>query len=99
MRHCLLAAALLCAPAFSATMIAKEGDSYVRLSDKPCNVASVLRFLKEDARAEFKRADTRVGGQNYFACYIRKDELVFLIDEDGDTFAFPWAAFSEEIGI
>jgi hypothetical protein len=101
MRPFLLAGLMLATPVFSAeqAMIAKRGDDYVRLTDKPCEVASVLRFIRPEARAQHRRADTQMSGQRYFACYVLRSANVLIIDEDGDAFAVPIAEFQPDEGV
>lgn len=93
MRH-LLCAALLCAsPAIAETLVARSGDDHVKVMDAACPYAAVLRFIPEDKRALFRKADTRVNGERFFACWVLIEDQVFLIYEDGDKGAVPASAF------
>jgi hypothetical protein len=95
-----LIAASFAVPAFAATeMIAKYGDDYVRLMDAPCPYASVLRFINEDQRKHFRKADTRVGGQRYFACFAILGDQVALVYEDGDKGLVPASEFKPDEGV
>ena len=75
------------------TLVARNGDDQVRIFDKPCPYASVLRFIPEEKRALFRKADTRVGGQRWFACWIKLDDHYGLIYEDGDKGVIPVSEF------
>lgn len=79
-------------------MIAKQGDDYVRLIDAPCPYASVLRFIPEQMRPEFRKADSKIGGQRYFACFVLRGANVILQYEDGDQGMIGAGEFKEEPG-
>jgi hypothetical protein len=80
-------------------MVAKQGDDVVRLMDAPCPYASVLRFIPEEARKEFRKADTRVGGQRYFACFRLLGSTVQVVYEDGDQGMIPSDHFKPDEGV
>lgn len=98
MRSILIAAALAAGSAFAATMVARQGDSQVLLYDKPCEVASVLRFIPENYRPAFRRADAHIGGQKWFACFRVVEDKVHLIYEDGDQGLIDVTEFKESSG-
>lgn len=99
MRHCLLAAALLCAPAFAQTqMIAKNGDNSVRIIDKPCVVASVLMHIPASERPAFRKAEAKIDGQRYFACWRLVGDKIHLVYEDSDQGLIHVSEFKEEPG-
>jgi hypothetical protein len=96
----LLIAALAAGSAFAGTeMVAKQGDDVVRLMDAPCPYASVLRFIPDEARKEFRKADTRVGGQRYFACFRLLGSTVQVLYEDGDVGMIPADQFKPDPGV
>lgn len=100
MRYSLALAILLASPAFAAQeMVAKSGDDVVRLIDLPCPYASVLRFIQDDYRKQFRKAEARVSGQRYFACFRLVDSTVHLIYEDGDQGMVPAGEFRAEPGV
>jgi hypothetical protein len=93
MRLLILAAALAAGSTMAETRVARNGDDHVKLIEAPCPYASVLRFIPEDRRAEFRKADARVNGERFFACWIVLDDQVGLIYEDGDRGLIPASAF------
>lgn len=101
MRHCLLAAALLCAsPAFAQTqMIAKNGDNSVRIIDKPCVVASVLMHIPASERQAFRKAEAKIEGQRYFACWRLVGDKIHLVYEDSDQGLLHVSEFKPEEGV
>lgn len=79
MRNLIVAAALVAAgPAF-ADKVATSGNDQIRLIDAPCPYASVLRFIPENRREEFRKADTRIGGQRFFACWLPFGDYIGLV--------------------
>jgi hypothetical protein len=100
MRLRFLAALLAAAPAFAAQeMVAKSGDDVVRIYDLPCPYASVLRFIPEEARATFRKAEARIGGQRWFACFRLVGAQVHLVYEDADQGLIDAGEFNAEPGI
>ena len=94
MRSILIAAAIAAAgSAIAETRVARHGDDHVKLMEAPCPYASVLRFIPEEKRDLFRKADTRIGGERFFACWVLIDDQVFLIYEDGDKGAVPVSDF------
>jgi hypothetical protein len=93
MRSLILALVIASSPAIAETRVARNGDDHVKLIEVPCPYASVLRFIPEDRRAEFRKADARVNGERFFACWIMLEDQVGLIYEDGDRGLIPAAAF------
>jgi len=95
MRSILIAAAIAAAgSAIAETRVARTGDDHVKLMEAPCPYASVLRFIPEDKRALFSKADTRVNGERFFACWIVLDDQIGLIYEDGDRGLIPVSSFN-----
>lgn len=95
MRRLILLLTLAAAPALAADRIAKEGDNEVRLTESPCTVASVLRHIPEELRMHYQRADGRMGGQRYFACWREGGGMVHLWWEDGDQGFIPVRALRD----
>lgn len=83
MRTLIVAALMAAGPAF-ADRVAKQGDDEVRLMDKACPYASVLRFIPENQRSEYQKAEGRFQGKRYFACWLDVGNGVHLYWEDGD---------------
>lgn len=80
---------LIAGPLLAGDRIASRGGDHVRISDLPCPYASVLRFIPEEQRKDFQKADSRFQGQRYFACWRNIGEAVHLIYEDGDQGVIP----------
>jgi hypothetical protein len=94
----LIALALLATPVYAETMVARQGNDQVALYDKPCEVASVLRFIPENLRKTFRRADAQIGGQRWFACFRVVDRSIHVIYEDGEQGVIPVEEFKESPG-
>jgi hypothetical protein len=100
MRYSLALALLLAGPAFAAQeMVAKSGDDVVRLIDLPCPYGSVLRFIPEEARRQFRKSEARISGQRFFACFRLVGDRVQVVYEDGDVGYIPAGEFKEEPGV
>jgi hypothetical protein len=96
MRSILIAAAIAAGPAFAASeMVARQGDDSIRISEAKCETASVLRHIKPELRKNFRKADARIGGQRYFACWMLQASTVFVVYEDGDLGLVPLQEFKQ----
>jgi hypothetical protein len=93
MRHCLLAAALLCAPAF-ADSEARVGSDWVRISANPCKNEEVLKHLKDagENSLDYRAATASWQGQGYQACWkpLMAQQMVYVRYSDGDQGLVPF---------
>ena len=99
MRSILFAAILAAGPALAGERAAQRGDDEVRLFDSPCVHGEVLSRLPADLRPHFRKASVRISGQKWYACYWERDEVVFLVYEDGDQAIIPVANFTDSPGV
>lgn len=83
MNRLLLALAIVATPALADRVASRDGVE-VRLMDKPCPYGSVIRFIPEDMRSKYQKADATVDGKRYFACWREIPSGVHLYWEDGD---------------
>lgn len=96
MRACVLAISLIASTAFaSQEMVARQGNDEVRIYDKKCETASVLRHIPEANRAQFRKAMATIGGKRWYACYVIMQGGAYLVYEDGDQGFVPGGDFKE----
>ena len=75
----------------------RQGADVLRFWDVPCPFASVLRFIPEDQRQQYQKAEGQVAGQRYFACWLDVgDDILHLYWEDGDQGMVPEQALRDE---
>lgn len=100
MRH-LLMAALLCAAgsAMSASLVAKQGNDWVRIYNQPCSDEKVLDRIPEPSRKGFQKAQAFFGGQMYSACWAANGGGVHLVYDDGDQGIVPFGDLKEDLGV
>lgn len=79
----------------SQEMVARQGNDEVRIYDKKCETASVLRHIPEASRAMFRKAMATIGGKRWYACYVVVQGGVMLVYEDGDQGFVPGGDFKE----
>lgn len=80
---------LAAAPAIAGDRIARHGADEIRVMEAACPYASVLRFIPEAQRTDYRKAEGRVNGQRYFACWRDVGEALHLWWEDGDQGLLP----------
>jgi hypothetical protein len=82
---------LLVAASFAvhADMIGRQGNDWVRLSDKPCTNELILRQILPERRKDFFAATAFFNGQQYAACWLALQGAAGLVYEDGDTGIVP----------
>ncbi len=80
-------------PSMSETLIARNGDNWLRLNDTPCTSAASLAQIKAEWQGRFRAAFARVGGADFAACWTELDGVVFVLYEDSDRATFPLSAF------
>jgi hypothetical protein len=101
MKYLLLALALL--PMTSqADAVARNGDDSVRLSEAACTNAAVLKLLAEHEPDEVDssmKAETRLSGVVYQACWHPMPGGAHLVYEDGDQGLMPWELFEKDEGV
>lgn len=94
MRSAILAAILAASPAF-ADSEAKAGGDWIRIHDSPCVSAQTLALIPEKYRADFRKAQGKLGGEVFFGCWTTLDGVVFILWEDGDQSMIPEQAFKQ----
>jgi hypothetical protein len=97
----LVCAALLCAAgsAMSASLIAKQGNDWVRIYNQPCTDEKVLDRIPEPSRKGFQKANAMVGGKVYSACWAAGNGGVHLVYDDGDQGIVPFGDLKEDLGV
>lgn len=98
---CIAIAALFAAAGAHADSVARSdnGARIVRLTSEPCPL-SVLARLPEGTRGYYRRAYSRIDGQDFVACWaLRADQYVYLQYEDGDAGLVEWSAFKPAVSI
>ena len=90
-------AALAAAPSFAQTLVARQGDDSVRLSDGACQSELVLSRLESGQHEEFHAATAVFQGQNFQACWRAMGNVAFLIYEDGDQGIIPLQELKPEL--
>jgi hypothetical protein len=92
---------LLALVAFSADadQVARNGDDMIVLMDKQCPYAEVqIRLQQAPDGDKYQKADTRINGKRFFACWRSVIDVVHLVYEDGDQGLVPAAFFEEDPG-
>lgn len=86
----LLAIAFIAVPAL-ADAEARQGNDWVRITERPCVDLNVLEKigLAMSNPLEFRAATARVGGKSYAACWKPVRGGVALVYEDGDQGVIP----------
>lgn len=100
-RYALILAVLLAAvapPSRAETLVMRNGDNVLRLFDSPCVHGGVLGMLRPEWRAQFKKAEARVKGKHYYACWIEQEGAAYVIFEDEDRGAWPMSLFKPDPG-
>ena len=94
------AAALLtlaAAPSFAQTLVARQGDDSVRLSEESCKSSLVLSRLEPGVAGEFHAASAMFQGQRFQACWRMMGNAAYLIYEDGDQGIIPAQELKPEL--
>lgn len=94
----LLVALPVCANA-ELSLIARQGDNWVRITDKPCTNDAVLKLISErepDEVENTKAAEAKWEGRVYQACWHVADMRVHVIYEDGDHGFIPVQVLEED---
>lgn len=91
------AAAIAAAPSFAQTLVARQGDDSVRLSDGECKSQLVLSRLQGEQTEDFHAATAVFQGQNFNACWRQMGNVAFLIYEDGDQGIIPLQELKPEL--
>lgn len=99
MRPLILSIALLAGPALAGDMVARQDGDTVRLTEAPCP-DEVLQYVAEGSRGYFRKALAIIDGRNFVAChYLRPDDRVLVVYEDGDQRLIPLAHFKPDPGV
>ena len=101
MKALVFALALAATSAGAMEMVSRgSGVNRMRLMQTPCTNAAVLDQIVEDKRAEFRSAEATISRGTFAGCWVATDDgSVFLVFEDGSSFAMPQAAFKREPGV
>jgi hypothetical protein len=92
-----LAAALVSAPSFAQTMVARQGDDSVRLTEDACKSQLVISRLDPGMADEFHAASAVFQGQRFQACWRMMGNAAYLIYEDGDQGVIPASELKPEL--
>lgn len=77
-------------PVLAGDLVARQGDDSVRLTDQPCPIVGVIvERVPAGARGFLRLARAHFQGQDFTACWLQGDGLVFLLYEDGDQGVIP----------
>ena len=95
----LLCAMLAAAPAFTESLVAREGVDSARLSDQPCSNEQVLGHIEPKLRASLRAASVEVDGKSFAACWGPAGNAVYLLYEDGDEGLIPFSKIRPELSI
>ena len=90
-------AAFVAAPTFAQTLVARQGDDSVRLSDAACQSELVLGRLEAQQHEEFHAATAVFQGQTFQACWRAMGTVAFLVYEDGDQGVIPLQELKPEL--
>lgn len=82
----------------AASLVAKNGNDSVRLTQAAC-APEVTKLLPKELHDELKAAHAMVGGKTYRACWLLRDGWVFLQYEDGDGGRIPALDFKVDPGV
>lgn len=93
-----VALALASCSASAQTLIARQGDDSVRLSDQPCVSELVLGRLDPDAAKNYRAAAAVFQGQRYQACWRLVGNAAHLVYEDGDQGIIPATELKPDLG-
>lgn len=96
----LLPILLVAATAASAQeRVIRHGDDEVRIFESPCVHAGTMALLNESVRDLYKKAEGRINGQRYYACWRQVGSLMHVMWEDGDQGMIPAADFKDAVTI
>lgn len=95
----LLCSLLAAAPAFAQNLVAYEGGTAARLSERPCSNEQVLGQLDPQLRPAFRDASVVVNGQTFSACWGPAGSAVYLLYEDGDEGLIPAHKLKPEMSV
>jgi hypothetical protein len=83
----------------TADFVAQQGDDYVLLRDTAGSCpAAIQEKINPDQVGRFKRADVKIQGQTFVACWAEASGYAFLVYEDGDQGAIPLELFKPYLG-
>jgi hypothetical protein len=84
----------------NADMVYRQGNDILRLTDKPCINAGVVKLLPEYLKPLMLQATAIINGKTYAPCWVvYKQGHVYLAYPDGDQGLLPGAIFKDEPGI
>ncbi len=81
------------------TLVARQGDDSVRLTDSPCKSELVLGRLDPSVAAHYRAASAVFQGQAYQACWRLVGGAAHLVYEDGDQGIVPAAHLKPELDV
>ncbi|MBP7483940.1 MAG: hypothetical protein KA781_01375 [Aquabacterium sp.] len=84
----------------NADMVYRQGNDILRLTDKPCINAGVVKLLPEYLKPLMLQATAIINGKTYAPCWVTyKRDSVFLAYPDGDSGVISMRDFKNEPGI
>lgn len=98
MKKILFALLLMLAPAlgWAQNLIARQGDDWVRLYDRPCESELVIGRLAPGAAETYRAAVAGFQGQTFQACWRMVGDSAHLVYEDGDQGLIPKGELKRE---
>jgi hypothetical protein len=72
-----------------ADWVARQGESSVRLYEKPRTNEAVLKLIPPQFRTRFQAAVGLIAGARYEACWTKDPNGAYLVYEDGDQGMVP----------
>jgi len=93
----LAAAAFAASPSFAQTLVARQGEDSVRLSDDACKSDLVVSRLEPGMADEFHAASAVFQGKRFQACWRMMGNAAYLIYEDGDQGIIPASELKPEL--
>ena len=84
MRRFILAAAAACFATSAFALSYTSGDLKVEFLNEPCGAVIPLMLLSTVTDKEPSRADITYKGQALAACWVEKDGLFYVADENGN---------------
>jgi hypothetical protein len=90
MKRLLLSLLMLLLPsAVMADWVANRGGESVRLTERPCTNAAVLKLIDPGNRKHFMAGSAVVDGKPFAACWLQAPYGALVVYEDGDMGVVP----------
>lgn len=79
---------------------ARQGDSWVRITARPCSDPEVLQHMPDKAaHLDYRAASGRFNGTEYAACWRPHGAGIWLLWSDGDAGFVPQQALKPVTGV